>query len=279
MRYREGAVEASRKLVFWGFRWIGFWDRGPVERDLAYGDHPRQTLDIYRPSLGQLPISVVFLHGGHWQTGEKSEYEFVGRAFARAGVACAVVNYRLYPDVRFPGFVEDVAQAIAWLGYHGTQYGFDADNMCLVGHSAGAHIACLVAMDPDYQQCFGFSPKSIRSLVGLSGAYKFRPERSSTFRDLFVVDADNDYRNCKPVSFVRPDGVPLLLIHGRNDATVACRSAERMYKEAVNAGHPCVLKVYEQYGHAGTLLDLLPIRQNHSVMMNDIIEFAQKYSL
>ena len=84
--------------------------------DLAYGNAPRQMLDIYRPKNATQPLPVVlFFYGGSWKRGQRTDYAFVGQALAREGFLCAVSDYRVYPDVAFPGFVEDGAKAVSWL--------------------------------------------------------------------------------------------------------------------------------------------------------------------
>ena len=91
-----------------------------VERDLAYGDDPRQRLDLYLPdgSSAETPL-LVFFYGGNWESGAKADYAFVGQAFASRGYVTAIPDYRLYPQVRYPGFVQDGAAAIAWLASAG----------------------------------------------------------------------------------------------------------------------------------------------------------------
>lgn len=286
MAIDESLVEAGRKAAFRGMQWVSeIWagyDRvgttggQKVVRDIAYGDHPRQTMDIYAPTQNPQPFSMVFLHGGSWQFGSKDEYAFVGRVFARAGIAVAIVNYQLYPNVRFPTFVDDIALALAWLQKQGLSYHFNAENILLMGHSAGAHIACLVAMDSQYSARHGFSLNAIKGVVGLSGIYTFRPEASAFFCNVFQARSESGFLGVKPVEFLAQGGVPLYLLHGRKDQTVACRSAERMYKNAMLVGHPVKLKVYESYGHTATLLDLLSFRKNHPQMMSDIIGFAKE---
>lgn len=280
MTIYESLAESGRKAAFRGMQWVGSRKNQKVDRNLAYGDHSRQTLDIYEANSNaanqnRQPFSVVFLHGGTWQFGSKDEYAFVGHALARRGVTVAVANYQLYPSVRFPTFVEDVALALAWLQKHAREYHFNADNIILMGHSAGAHIACLVAMDHQYLAKLHVSAGTIKGVVGLSGVYKFRPEASAFFTDLFQARAESGFTGVKPVEFLTKGGVPLYLLHGRKDQSVACRSAERMYKNAMLVGHPIQLKVYESYGHSGTLLDLMPLRQNHNTMMEDIFQFAK----
>src|SRR5215475_12766126 len=119
-----------------------------VVRDLAYGADPRQKLDLYVPDklTGPAPM-LLFFYGGSWTGGNKALYPAFGQAFASKGIITAVADYRLYPQVRYPAFVEDGAQAFAWLHTHATQYGGDPGGLFLSGHSAGAYIAVMLAAD------------------------------------------------------------------------------------------------------------------------------------
>ncbi len=121
-----------------------------VERGLAYGDEARQRLDVYRPAAATpaatLPAKViVYFYGGSWRSGERGYYRFVGEAFASRGFVVVVPDYRLYPDVRFPAFVEDGAQAVRWVYDHIAGFGGCGQRVFLMGHSAGAHTAALRA--------------------------------------------------------------------------------------------------------------------------------------
>lgn len=243
--------------------------------NISYGDQKRQQLDLYLPHQWRDDVGVVFLHGGTWQSGDKAEYAFAGQAFARHGIPAAVINYRRYPDVKFPLFIEDVAQALAWLQEQGKTYGFPSRRWILVGHSAGAHMACLVSMDQRYAQQAGFDREAIAGVVCLAGVYSMRPEKDRLYADLFATCAEDGYQAMKPLHFLAKGGIPLLMYHGRKDNMVACRSAERMYKNALLVGHPVTLRVNEGYGHYQPLLDLLSWRRGHPALMRDILQFIR----
>src|SRR5262249_9563785 len=135
-----------------------------------------QKLDIYVPEDGrQAHTVVVFFHGGAWKKGTKDDYRFVGQALASRGYIAVAANYRLYPEVYFPGFMYDAAQATAWVHQHIGEYGGDARNLFVMGHSAGAHIAVMLAVKGDYLKAAGGSPKWLRGVIGLAGPYDFLP--------------------------------------------------------------------------------------------------------
>jgi acetyl esterase/lipase len=249
---------------------------GYLLEDMAYGTEPRQQLDLYIPYQAVDDLQVVFIHGGNWPKGHRIEYRFVGNSFARAGFATAVIGYRLYPEVRFPDFVFDAAQALAWLQHTGPVYGFDKQKTLIIGHSAGAQIGALLAFDPQYGLHAGFERGKLAAVAGLAGVYSMRPERNPVYADLFQAAAAESYRAMRPVQWLSPNGVPLYMLHGRRDELVACRSAERMYKEALLFGHPVYLRVEESYGHMQPLLDLLPWRRRHDQLMNEMLRFARE---
>jgi len=117
-------------------------------RDVPYGGLPRQRLDLYRaPEVGAPAPVVIFFYGGSWQRGDKSDYPFVGDAFASRGFLTLIPNYRVHPEVRFPAFVEDGAEVVRWARDHAAELGADPQRIYLLGHSAGAHIAALLALD------------------------------------------------------------------------------------------------------------------------------------
>ncbi|MEL6126399.1 MAG: alpha/beta hydrolase, partial [Pseudomonadota bacterium] len=123
---------------------------GDISQDLVFDTETGLALDIYTPKDAEgAPVSVFF-YGGSWQIGERGNYAFVAMTLAREGFVVALPDYRKFPDVRFPAFVEDGARAIAWLRENVATFGGDPERMYLSGHSAGAHIAMLLAMDESY---------------------------------------------------------------------------------------------------------------------------------
>src|SRR4051812_42473411 len=145
--------------------------------DLAYGDQPRQRLDVYRPHNAPpagAPV-VIFFYGGYWQYGEKNDYRFVADALTSRGFVAVLPDYRLYPAVRFPAFVEDGASTLRWTHDNIERFGGDPRRVYLIGHSAGAHIATLLTLDAHYLNDIGLAPDAIRATVGLAGPYDFMP--------------------------------------------------------------------------------------------------------
>jgi len=147
-----------------------------VTRNIPYGPSPRQMMDIYRPARtgGPMPV-VVFFYGGAWQDGERRDYRFVATSLARAGVVTAVADYRLYPEVRYPDFLQDCALAVGYGLEHARELGADPRRVFLYGHSAGAYNVAMLALDPRWLRAVGHSPDELAGWVGLAGPYNFLP--------------------------------------------------------------------------------------------------------
>ena len=150
-----------------------------VTTNVPYGTLERQKLDIYRPTKSQNTKDIIiFIYGGSWKSGEKSDYRFIAQPFSENGFTTVIPNYRLYPEVRFPDFNKDVAKAVAWV-HRNLSNSTGPKNIILVGHSAGAHIAALISLDPKYLEVEGLSPSIIKTWVSLAGPLAFNPLKTS----------------------------------------------------------------------------------------------------
>ncbi|MCY0385954.1 alpha/beta hydrolase [Robbsia sp. Bb-Pol-6] len=213
-----------------------------VAHDLAYGDDARQRLDVYRPvapgadadadadadggtvapdgasAKRGLPV-VVFLYGGSWQSGSKEAYPFVGAALARRGYVTFVPDYRIYPQVTYPAFVQDAARAVAYARAHAARYGGDPSRIVLIGHSAGAYLVAMLALDKRWLAAVGMDPqRDLRGVVGLAGPYDFLPLHDDALKAIFTTPAG--LADTQPITHVDGASPPMLLLAGRNDKTV-----------------------------------------------------------
>ena len=230
-----------------------------LERDLAYGDLPRQRLDAYLPDglAGPAPV-VVFFYGGRWEAGAKGEFRFVGQALASRGFVAVIPDYRRYPAVRFPTFVEDGAAAVAWVRSNIGELGGDPGSLHLAGHSAGAHVAALLALDHRYLADVGVDREAVTSFVGLAGPYDFLPLDDPTLEEIFAVE---DMATTQPITFAERSAPPTLLLHGADDATVLPANSEHLADALATAGKHAELKIYPDLGHIGLLIALAaPLR-------------------
>ena len=175
-----------------------------VAEEVSFGADPRQQLDIYAPIDAKSPIPIVlFVYGGSWSDGDRSNYEFVGRAFAASGYLTLVMDYRLHPAHKFPAFVEDVARAISWAEHQGASFGGDPSSIFVVGHSAGAYNASLAILDTHYLKDADADPSAIRGVATLAGPFDFLPLDTdvtiATFGDV------EDLASTQPINFARSE--------------------------------------------------------------------------
>lgn len=223
--------------------------------DLAYGLGRRQKLDIYRPkdatSADRRKV-VIFFYGGGWRSGARRKYRFVGAALAERGYVAVVPDYRVYPEARFPTFVEDGAAAVAWVRANIARYGGDPDRLYLMGHSAGAHIAMLLALDGRYLCAAGVAPDTIKGIVGIAGPYAFDPRNYKNTRPIFATA--NPPGDARPVTFATRPGPTMLLLHGRGDLTVVPRHSAELAETYRAAGGKVTLKYYPAIGHYRIIL-------------------------
>lgn len=240
--------------------------------DIAYGTLARQKLDLYRPTTSdRRRTAVVFFYGGGWRSGEKADYRFVAESLTRRGITVIVPDYRVYPEVMFPAFVEDGARATAWVADNAEAFGLDPSRIFLMGHSAGAHIAALLALDPRFLGEAGVAPKLIAGVIGIAGPYDFLPFASQRVREVFAVAPDPALT--QPIAFARAGGPPMLLIHGVEDRTVYPRNSERLAAKLAAAGAPVRLRRYGGRGHVDIMLGLSSVFMGEGRLMRDVEEF------
>ena len=232
-----------------------FWINALVPRwgyarhsNIAYGDQPLQKLDVYaprRPAAGR-PV-VVFFYGGSWQTGNKNGYRFVGEALASRGITAVLPDYRLYPNVRFPAFIDDGAAAVAWTKRHIGAYGGNACHLFVAGHSAGAQIAAMLATNARYLADAGASIHDLSGFIGLSGPYDFLPITDPVLQKIFAPKLNGP--NTQPIHFVNGDEPPMLLLHGGADTTVLPKNTTNMAARVRQACGSAEVKIYPGVNH------------------------------
>jgi acetyl esterase/lipase len=186
---------------------------------IAYGDDPRQKLDVYVPrhALAGAPV-VVFFYGGSWNSGSRDDYTFVGEALASRGIVAVVADYRLYPQVRYPLFLEDSARAVAWTRTHIREFSGNAQRMYLMGHSSGGYNAAMLALDANLLGAVGMSPKDLRGWIGLAGPYDFLPIENPDVRPVFFWPLSPP--QSQPINHVSRGAPPALLIAASRDDLV-----------------------------------------------------------
>jgi acetyl esterase/lipase len=231
--------------------------------DLPYDQDSRHTLDLYVPKVKTRNEIIVFIHGGAWDTGDKNEYQFAGLAFSQLGFITAVPNYRLYPQVQFPQFIDDVAKAIASLPKHLALQGISEQStqeIILIGHSAGAHTATMLAADPSYLARMKANIV-IKSCIGLAGPYDLPlddPLVVGKFDGVTLHDVSEQHidlgrehnaHEANPINLATPAMPPTCLIHGEADETVGPYHSERLAKMLRHLGVPCQHITYPGVDH------------------------------
>jgi acetyl esterase/lipase len=186
---------------------------------------------------------VVFFYGGNWQSGDKAIYCFIGQALASRGVVAVIPDYRLYPEARYADFLADAAAAVAWSGGHAAELGGDPTRLYLMGHSAGAYIAAMLALD---RRRLGGRPK-IAGMIGLSGPYDFLPLTDPALRQIFAPE--NEWSSTQPIFYARGDSPPLLLLTGDDDDTVDPGNTARLASRIRALGGNVTEKHYPGIGH------------------------------
>ncbi len=243
-----------------------------VKPGIRYGPDVRHGLDIYVPKKrkGPLPV-VVFFYGGSWRGGNRADYLFVAEALTRRGYVAIVPDYRLFPDVRFPAFVEDGAKAVRWVLDHVADFGGDPDRLYLMGHSAGAHIAAMLTLEESYLAAAGVRVNSIRGMIALAGPYAFYPSRTASVAPIFAHLADENA--ARPIVFVDGDEAPMLLLHGEDDDTVFVFNTVNLSQAVRDAGGSARHIIYPDVGHLGILFALARPFRDIAPVLSDVAAF------
>jgi acetyl esterase/lipase len=199
-----------------------------IHAGIPYGDHSRLLLDVHRPTDSRPAPIVVFLHGGGWRSCGRDDafHAPIGPTLARAGLLAVVPDYRLYPNVRFPSFVEDAARAVAWAKARADDFGGDSQRLVLAGFSAGAHIAALLAYDRSFLSACGLAAGAVTGVCGLSGYYDFTTDDDPFVERVFP--AESLTYAAQPARHVSSDAPPSLLVHGLADGIVQPAQTDRL---------------------------------------------------
>lgn len=241
---------------------------------IAYGEHPRQVLDLYAPigTTTAAPV-LLFFYGGGWTEGTRTDYEFVASSFTREGFLVVLPDYRLHPEVAFPAFVDDAAAAATWVQEHAGDHGGDPGQIFLAGHSAGAHLAAHVALWPEKMLAAGGDPEGFAGLVGLAGPYDFLPlDEGSVLERIFPAATRLE---SQPIHHVDAGAVlpPVLLVHGTADERVWPRNSRRLAAALEQRGADVTLITYEGVGHARLAASLAPAFDFLSRARQDVLDW------
>ncbi len=250
-----------------------------VATSLAYGEGPRRTLDVYapdaRPAPGTLRPLLVFLYGGSWADGDKSIYPFVGTSFAARGYVTVIPDYRLVPEVRFPGFLQDCAAAVRWAVDNAARYDADPGRLVLLGHSAGAYNAMMLTLDRRFLTEAGVRPERVRATAALAGPYDFYPFDVDASRNAF--GAWPNPAETQPITYARADAPPLFLATGVSDDTVRPRNSYALAERQRALGAEVELKTYPGVDHTGIVLALSRLFRGRAPVLADVVDFYRRH--
>jgi acetyl esterase/lipase len=239
-----------------------------------YATGARGGIDVFAPAMTDRPAPMaLFFYGGSWDSGRRQDYGWAGRALAAQGFLTLVPDYRLYPEVRFPDFIQDGAQAVRWAVDNAARLGGDPERIVLVGHSAGAYNAAMLALDRRYLQAAGVKPSAIRAFAGLSGPYAFLPLDGPITRQTFGEAPD--LQATQPTTFARADAPPVFLATGDKDTTVYPRNTRKLAAALRTAGARVEERHYPGLDHAGTVLALSRPFRGKSTLLADMSAFLK----
>lgn len=242
---------------------------------IAYGPDARQQLDVYEPvAPGTERPVVVFFYGGSWQNGDRANYLFVAQALTSRGYVAVLPDYRTYPETAFPGFVDDAATAVRWSRDHAPDFGGDPNRLFVMGHSAGAQIAALIALDPKYLAAQSMSKADLRGMIGLAGPYDFLPLTDPVLLDVFPASTR---AQSQPINFVTANELPMFLAAGTDDHTVDPGNTDRLARALQAYGNRVEVKRYEGYSHVRIVAALAAPLRGSSTVLTDVAGFIDAH--
>lgn len=247
-------------------------------KDIAYGNEEGQLLDVYtRPDTASKGV-IIFVHGGYWDTGSKNDYPFLADSFTELGYTTVVAGYRLVPTVTFPAYVEDIALAVKWTVENIAQYGGNSDKIFLMGHSAGAHIAALVAFDERYLQRLELPSTTLKGFIGLAGPYNFLPVDPDDVRSIAALGDPATYRDTQPINFVDSNDLSAFIGYTLADKTVNPNNSISFAQKIREVGGSLEERIYDGVNHV-TILGAVAraSRFFNEAILKDILNFLEHW--
>lgn len=251
---------------------------------VEYGGHPRQKLDIYLPKnvkasdaqkLDDSKKVIIFYYGGNWDSGERADYKFVAESLTSLGHIVVVPDYRVYPDVLFPGLIADPVSVAKWVKTNIKKYDGDGDKIFLAGHSAGAHIAVMMAINSEYLAKESLKPSDFAGVIGLAGPYDFLPLKSNRLKSIFGAEAEQ--WKSQPINFVDGKNPPLLLAVGMKDGTVWPRNSFNLSKKIKDNNGLVEVVEFASYNHIDMVAKLAKPLRGNGELLKSVAAFIDKH--
>ena len=219
---------------------------------------------------------VLFFYGGAWDSGSKNDYLFVAEALTSRGYVVVIADYRLYPEVVFPAYMDDAALAVKWTFDHIAQYGGDPARVFVMGHSAGAQLAALVAYDATYLDRVGIDKRRIKGVVSLAGPLDFLPLTEPKLEFIFPQSIR---AASQPINFIVGNEPPSLLLHGTADTRVGIHNSRNLAKRITERGGSVETAYFPDMGHVGILLALAAPLRHGKPVLDRIAEFIDRRAI
>lgn len=251
--------------------------------NIAYraGGNARQQLDVYQPTdpvVAAMPVPVVvFFYGGAWQEGSRSDYLFVAEALTQRGYVVVVPDYRVFPEVKYPEFLNDGAAAVAWATINVDRYGGDRSRIFLMGHSAGAHIAAMLALDNTFLDAQKVPRTSVKGLIGLAGPYDFLPLTEPNVIALFA--SEPNLALTQPIHYVSTFAAkstpPVLLLHGDDDKRVYPKNSINLARELRATGVKVELDLLPGLSHIDIIAKFTRLLRGDGKVVDRVDQFIR----
>lgn len=238
-----------------------------MKANLVYARYGAREMhvDLYYPKTGAGPFpAVVWVHGGGWQSGDKTRFRRQAALMAAHGIAGACIEYRLSGEAKFPAAIQDVKASVRWLRAHAGEYHINADKIGAAGGSAGGHLVCLLGVTAGVREFEGDggNPDQSSKVQAVAALYPVTDFVSAGMRQsagairpvsafLGASYADNPeiYAKASPITYVSKDDPPFLFLHGDDDRLVPYQQSVSMYEKLKAAGVPAELDIVKGAGH------------------------------
>ena len=188
----------------------------PYAADVPNGKH---RLDVFVPSEARNAPVLIFIYGGDWHVHDRKDFSFLGRSLAAEGFVVVLPSYRVWPSANGSQMADDVARSIAWTVHHAHEYGGNPKSVILSGHSSGAHLAALIALDPQYLARYAIPTSVIDGVIAISGVEDLRPLNGAIVFGAFGHTPDQRW-NFSPLKYVHRGAPPFTLVCAQGDVPI-----------------------------------------------------------
>jgi arylformamidase len=192
-------------------------EAGPCELDLAYGDQPGETLDVFPAPAPNVPV-LVFIHGGYWRALDKSDHSFIAPAFTRDGACVVVPNYALAPAVTIPQIVLQMVRAVAWTFHNIARFGGNPNHITVAGHSAGGHLAAMLLACLWQQHDARLPAKTVCNALAISGLHDLEPIMRAPFLQQTLALTPQQVAQASPARLPAPKHGTLYTVTGADES-------------------------------------------------------------